>query len=60
MQQQRPVMSREELENSISLALIKNVPGNRNGPDDTALMKANVALREIMNAIDNYLSSRGK
>ena len=59
MIQQRSVTSREELKDSILHALVKQVPGGRNGPDETMLMKANSSATEIMSIIDHFLDSRG-
>lgn len=59
MIQQRPVMTREELQDAIRLSLIEAVPGNRvNGPDSSALMKAQVSLSQIMQLVDSYVASK--
>ena len=55
---QRPVMTRAELMESIQLALIEQVPGSRLGPDNSALMKAQVSLTKIMALVDTYLAGR--
>lgn len=55
MIQQRPQMSRKELMDSIQLALVENVPGGRNGPDDSMLIKANRSLSRIMMYVDKYI-----
>lgn len=52
-------MTREELKDSIQLALIENIPGGKSGPDDSSIMKANTAMYKIMAAVDRYLSTRG-
>jgi len=59
MIQQRAVTTRDELKDLILLAFVENIPGGRNGPDESMLSKANAASSKIMSLVDAFLSERG-
>lgn len=59
MIQQRAQTTRNELKDLILLALVENIPGGRNGPDESMLTKANSASSKIMSLVDSFLAERG-
>jgi hypothetical protein len=57
MYNQRPIMTRADLENELTLLLMSDVRGVSE-PDSTTLRKANTNIQKIMMLVDRYIASK--
>ena len=57
--QQRPVMSRSDLEAELNMILLSDVPGTDDGPNPSMIRKASSQAQRILRLIDRYATHKG-